>query len=149
MSASIDILNPDTPKQVLMIVANAAVSEQTGWPLGFWWAELTHPYWEFIERGYKVDIVSPEGGTLQADSWSDPRDESGYSAHDLLSLGFIHSAQHAGLVANTPSLAAVSPDAYDAIFLVGWLGRTAGVLLLLAIIEPGAYSWLRIWKSSR
>ena len=38
---------------------------------------------------------------------------------------------------------------YDAIFLVGWLGRTAGVLLLLAIIERGAYSWLRIWKSSR
>ncbi len=119
MSASLDVLNPDTPKRVLMIVANAAVSEQTGWPIGFWWAELTHPYWEFIERGYKVDIASPEGGALQADSWSDPRDESGYSAQDLISLGFIHSAQHAGLVNNTPRLADVTPDAYDALFLVG------------------------------
>ena len=119
MSASIDVLNPDAPKRVLMIVANPAVSEQTGWPIGFWWAELTHPYWEFIETGYTVDIASPQGGDLQADSWSDPRDESGYSAQDLISMGFIHSAQHTALVQNTPRLDAVAPDAYDAIFLVG------------------------------
>jgi len=37
-------------------------SKQTGWPIGFWWSELTHPYWEFVEHGYKVDIFSPDGG---------------------------------------------------------------------------------------
>lgn len=119
MSATIDVLNPARPKRVLMLVSNPAVSEQTGWPIGFWWAELTHPYWEFVERGYEVDIASPEGGPLQADSWSDPRDESQYSAHDLISLGFISSPQHAALVEDTKALADVDLDDYDALFLVG------------------------------
>jgi hypothetical protein len=46
MSGAIDVLNPDKPKRVLILVSNPAVSEQTGWPIGFWWAELTHPYCE-------------------------------------------------------------------------------------------------------
>ena len=102
-----------------MIAANPAISDQTGWPIGFWWAELTHPYWEFMEHGYLVDIASPQGGALQADSWSDPRDESGYSSEDLISLGFIHSEKHYTLVQNTLRLADVDPGTYDAIFLVG------------------------------
>ena len=31
-------------KQLLMIVANPAISTTLGWPVGFWAAELTHPY---------------------------------------------------------------------------------------------------------
>jgi putative intracellular protease/amidase len=119
MSATINVLNPDAPKRVLMLVSNAAVSPTTGWPIGFWWAELTHPYWEFVERGYQVDIASPDGGALQWDSWSDPRDESQYSAHDLLSLGFIHSPHHFALTQNTKALADVNLADYDALFLVG------------------------------
>jgi hypothetical protein len=46
MSGAIDVLNPDKPKRVLILASNPAVSEQTGWPIGFWWAELTHPYCE-------------------------------------------------------------------------------------------------------
>jgi len=42
-----------------------------------------------------VDIASPDGGALRADSRSDPRDPSGYSADDLLSLCFINSPHHA------------------------------------------------------
>ena len=53
MSGAIDILNPDNPKRVLVLASNPAVSEQTGWPIGFWWSELTHPYWEFVEHGYR------------------------------------------------------------------------------------------------
>jgi hypothetical protein len=49
---------------------------------------------EFTQRGCEVDIASPEGGPLRADSWSDPRDESSYSAEDLISLGFINSPAH-------------------------------------------------------
>ncbi|MCB0157351.1 MAG: type 1 glutamine amidotransferase domain-containing protein [Caldilineaceae bacterium] len=116
MSATIDVLSL---KRVLMVVSNPAVSPVTGWPIGFWWAELTHPYWEFVERGYAVDIASPDGGALQWDSWSDPRDESGYSAHDLISLGFINSPEHFALVQDTKKLADVDLAAYDAIFLVG------------------------------
>ena len=41
------------------------------------------------------------------DGFSDPEDESGYSAHDLISLGFKKSPQHAALIESTTKLAAV------------------------------------------
>jgi putative intracellular protease/amidase len=116
MTATIDTHGA---KSVLMLASNPATSEQTGWPVGFWWAELTHPYWEFTEAGYRVTIASPDGGALVADSFSDPTDPSGYSAHDLLSRGFMASAEHAALVADTPSLSDVDIDGHDAVFLVG------------------------------
>ena len=116
MSGAIDTLST---KRVLMLASNPAVSPVTGRPLGFWWAELTHPYWEFVERGYSVEIASPDGGALQWDSWSDPRDASGYSAHDLISLGFINSPMHFALTQNTKRLAEIDLADYDAIFLVG------------------------------
>ncbi|WP_406233420.1 type 1 glutamine amidotransferase domain-containing protein [Nocardia sp. NBC_01009] len=119
MSARVDVLNPQRPKRVLMVASNPAVSRQTGWPIGFWWAELTHPYWEFVERGYQVDIASLDGGALFADQWSDPRDDSAYSDEDLISLGFLSSPKHAALVENSLALDAVNPDDYDAVFLVG------------------------------
>ena len=116
MTAAIDTHGT---KRVLMIAANPGISPTTGWPVGFWWAELTHPYWTFAEAGYQVDIVSPQGGDLVADGYSDPQDASGYSAHDLISLGFKSSPAHAALLRGTKPIAEVDPDGYDAIFLAG------------------------------
>jgi hypothetical protein len=61
-------------------------------------------------------------GKLQADSWSDPRDASKYSAHDLISLGFINSPEHARLVENSKSITEISSADYDAILFVGGQG---------------------------
>jgi putative intracellular protease/amidase len=119
VSRAIDILTPDRPKRVAIVASNPAVSEQTGWPIGFWWSELTHPYWELTERGYEVHVASPDGGKLEADSWSDPRDESRYSAEDLLSLGFINSPEHVELVEQSKPMAEIAVDDYDAVLLVG------------------------------
>ena len=58
MSAAIDILNPGKPKRVAIVASNAAVSKWTGWPIGFWWSELAHPFWELAEHGYEVNIFS-------------------------------------------------------------------------------------------
>lgn len=116
MSGSIDVHGA---KRVLIIAANPAVSPTTGWPVGFWWAELTHPYWIFAEAGYAVDIASPRGGDLVADGYSDPEDASGYAADDILSLGFKKSPRHAALLVGTPALSAVDAAAYDAIFIAG------------------------------
>jgi len=55
-------VNPRAAKRVAMVIANPAVSTVTGWPVGFWWSELTHPYFAFTEAGYEVEIFSPEGG---------------------------------------------------------------------------------------
>lgn len=106
-------------RRILMIAANPAVSPITGWPIGFWAAELVHPWWTFHEAGYAVDIASPQGGDLAVDSYSDPRDASGYSADDLPSLGFLSSPKHAALLKGTPAIAQVDPADYDAVFLVG------------------------------
>ncbi len=119
MSANINVLNPDAPKRILMVAANQAVSPTTGWPIGMWIAELAHPWFAFMEAGYTVDIVSPDGGDLMIDGFSDPRHESGYSAHDILSLGFLTSPQHAALLTNTKRLADVDASSYDAVFFVG------------------------------
>jgi putative intracellular protease/amidase len=83
---------------------------------------LSHPYWELTERGYEVDIASPNGGKLEGDSWSDPRDDSRYSVEDLLSLGFINSPDHLKLVEQSKPLADVSVDDYDGVLLVGGQG---------------------------
>lgn len=119
MSGAIDMLHPDRPRRVLLVAANPSVSKQTGWPIGVWAAELTHPYYEFTEHGYAVEIVSPEGGKLEFDSYSDPRDASGYSADDLISMGFIHTPGLMEKLASTPGLDDVDPDDYDALFVCG------------------------------
>jgi putative intracellular protease/amidase len=106
-------------KRILIVAANPATSPTTGWPIGFWWAELTHPYWVFKEGGYAIDIVSPRGGDLVADGYSDPEDASRYAAEDILSLGFKKSPEHAALLQGTRSIADVDQSGYDALFLAG------------------------------
>jgi putative intracellular protease/amidase len=122
MGASVDLLDPENPKRVLIVASNPAVSEQTGWPIGFWWSELSHPYLALTERGYAVEIASPDGGKLEAESWSDPRDSSGYSSEDLISLGFISSPEHMTQVEHSKRIADVSADDYDAVLFVGGQG---------------------------
>lgn len=119
MSANVNVTRPEKKKRILLVAANPDTSPVTGWPVGFWWAELTHPWWAFTEAGYEVDIRSPDGGALQADGYSDPEDESGYSAHDLVSLGFKKSPAHLALVKDTKSLDDVNPAAWDAVFVIG------------------------------
>lgn len=116
MSEQIDILQP---KQIAIIASNPSLSKQTGWPIGFWWSELTHPFWEFAQCGYKVDVYSPDGGRLEADNWSDPRDKSKYSASDLISLGFSCSPEHVKLVEQSKPIAQLKLVDYDAILFVG------------------------------
>ena len=69
-----------------------------------------------------MHIASPDGGALRADSWSDPRDTSGYSADDLISLGFLTSPTHARLVEDSHPLAQVTVGDYDAVLFVGGQG---------------------------
>lgn len=106
------------PKHVLIVVANPAVN-QHGWPVGFWAAELTHPYYELTERGIEVTIASPDGGKVEVDALSDPRDSSKWSAEDLISMGFLNTPELAQLLENTPALADLNLDDYDAIMVAG------------------------------
>jgi len=115
-------VNKKRPKRVAIVISNPAVSTTTGWPVGFWWSELTHPYFALTERDYEVEIFSPHGGKCEADGMSDPRDASGYSASDLISMGFIATPKLAALVENTKPVSAIEVAAFDAIVVAGGQG---------------------------
>jgi putative intracellular protease/amidase len=112
-------VNPKAPKRVAIVIANPAVSTTSGWPVGFWWSELAHPYYAFAEKGYEVEVFSPAGGKCEADAMSDPNDASGYSASDLISQGFIHSPKLRALVDNTRKVSEIDVAKFDAIVVAG------------------------------
>jgi putative intracellular protease/amidase len=109
------------PKQILMVVANPTMSTTTGWPVGFWAAELTHPYLAFSDVGYEVTIASPDGGAVQMDTLSDPRDPSRWSADDLISMGFVSTPELMARLDDTPRLADLDLDRFDALVVAGGL----------------------------
>ncbi|MDX1940521.1 MAG: type 1 glutamine amidotransferase domain-containing protein [Saprospiraceae bacterium] len=111
-----------TKGTILMVASSPSISKQTGWPIGFWAAELTHPLRVFQEAGYEVELVSTEGGKLMMDTYSNPTDPSGYSAHDVISLGYMQQDWFNKMLENTKKLTEVDPSHYDAIFLVGGQG---------------------------
>jgi putative intracellular protease/amidase len=112
-------VNKRRPRRVAIVIANPAVSTTSGWPVGFWWSELTHPYFEFTERGYEVEVFSPRGGKCEPDALSDPEDPSGYSSTDLITLGFKSMPRLAALVENTWPTAELEVDRFDAIVVAG------------------------------
>ena len=114
-----NVVNPRARKRVAIVIANPAVSSTTGWPVGFWWSELTHPYHAFEGKGYEVDVFSAEGGRCEPDAMSDPNDASGYSKTDLISQGFIHTPELRALVEQTRPVAEIDVAAFDAIVVAG------------------------------
>lgn len=108
--------------KILMVASSPGVSKQTGWPIGFWAAELTHPLRVFQEAGYEVELVSTEGGKLEMDGYSNPTDASGYSSGDIISLGYMQQPWFMEMLSHTKKLTEVNPQNYEAIFLVGGQG---------------------------
>ena len=111
--------NPTRRRRVAVVLSNPAQSPTTGWPVGFWWSELTHPSFALSEKGYQVELFSYDGGKVLADALSDPRDPSGYSASDLISLGFIHTPPLMKLLEDTRAVSAIEVARFDAIIVAG------------------------------
>jgi putative intracellular protease/amidase len=107
------------PKRVVIVVANPTTSSTLGWAVGFWGAELTHPYYELTQHSIDVTIASPAGGKVELDGLSDPRDPSKCSADDLITMGFLNTPELAALLEDTPKLADLDLDDYDAIMVAG------------------------------
>jgi putative intracellular protease/amidase len=102
-----------------MVVANASVSTTTGWPVGFWASELIHAYDAFTRRGYDLVIASPDGGKVELDAYADPRDASGYSKDDNLSLDYLNRPEFVSLLENTGSVRELESKDFDAIVVAG------------------------------
>ncbi|MBC3759400.1 type 1 glutamine amidotransferase domain-containing protein [Hyunsoonleella sp. SJ7] len=105
--------------KILMVASSPTVSKQTGWPIGFWASELTHPLLVFQEAGYEVELASTDGGTIAMDGYSNPNDDSGYSAHDVITSGYLQKDWFNDFLKTTKKITDVSAEHYDAIFLVG------------------------------
>jgi putative intracellular protease/amidase len=115
-------VNVDNPKRVAIVISNPGVSKTTGWPVGFWWAELTHPYFAFTEAGYEVEVFSPNGGACSADAMSDPEDASEWQAEDVISRGYKHDPEFLKLIENTNSVDDLDVDRFDALVVAGGQG---------------------------
>ncbi|MDQ3836529.1 MAG: type 1 glutamine amidotransferase domain-containing protein [Thermoproteota archaeon] len=109
-------------RRILMVVSNPATSSTTGWPVGFWAAELTHAYKLFLDSGYEITVASPKGGKVEVDSLSDPRDSSGYSKDDTISLEYLNDRNFMTLLENTKKVSDLPSDDFDAIVVVGGQG---------------------------
>jgi putative intracellular protease/amidase len=118
----IDVTDPNRRPRVLMVVANPGISTTLGWPVGFWAAELFHPLYEFSQKRYDVTIASPEGGRVEVDALSDPRDESRWSADDLISMGALNTPEIVAQLNDTPALRDLDLDTYDALVVCGGQG---------------------------
>lgn len=118
----VDVTDPARRPRILMVVANPGVSTTLGWPVGFWAAELFHPYHEFTQRRYDVTIASPDGGAVEVDALSDPRDASGWSADDLISMGALNTPAVLELLAATPALGDLRVEDFDALVVCGGQG---------------------------
>ena len=51
--SNLNPVDPSRPKRAAIVVSNPAVSTSTGWPVGFWWSELTHPHYAYTEAGWQ------------------------------------------------------------------------------------------------
>ena len=114
-----NVVNPSKRKRIAILLSNPAVLSTIGWPVGFWWSELTHPYFQFTEAGYEIEVFSPKGGKCEADAMSDPHDPSGYSARNLISMGFIATPKLEVLTEDTKRVSEIDPDRFDAILVAG------------------------------
>jgi putative intracellular protease/amidase len=114
-----NVVSPNRRRRIAIVIANPATSSTTGWPVGFWWSELTHPYLAFVDAGYEVELFSPAGGPCRPDALSDPRDPSGHSADDLVTLGFVSTPALAGLIERTRPIAELDASRFDALVVAG------------------------------
>src|SRR5580765_4813446 len=103
-------VSPKHPKRVAIVISNPAVSTITGWPVGFWWSELTHPYFKLTEKGHEVEIFSYFGGKCEGDAMSNPEDQSQWQAEDVISRGYIHHPEFIKLVKNTKPAKEIAVD---------------------------------------
>lgn len=112
-------VNPKRPKRVAIVLANPAMNTIAGWPCGFWWSELAHPYSVLSQKGCEIEVFSPDGGKCEPDAMSDPRDANSFLSDDLITVGFINMPSLMALIEKTRKVTEIDVDRFDAIVVAG------------------------------
>lgn len=104
--------------KILIILTSHADVGDTGKTTGVWFEELATPYYEFVDAGATVDIVSVDGGKVPIDPGSlKPKGENEPSVERFLAdRKAMDAIEASGKVSD------IAPETYDAIFLPGGHG---------------------------
>ncbi|MBL6447813.1 type 1 glutamine amidotransferase domain-containing protein [Fulvivirga sp. 29W222] len=101
-----------TPR-VLMVLSSHGELGNTGKETGFYLSEATHAYEVFKDRGFVIDVVSPEGGKAPVD---------GFDLKDSVNKKFWNDKEFRHKVENTLTPDEVKAGDYDAIYYAGGHG---------------------------
>ncbi len=101
--------------KALIVVTSHADLGSTGKKTGYYLPEVTHPFFELVDKGIEVDIASIKGGKA-------PMDEGSRSLTDPANKRFLESKAFAALLENTKKLEAVNAEDYQAIIFAGGHG---------------------------
>lgn len=104
-----------TFEKILIVLTSHTELGDTGKKTGFWLPELTHPYYEFTEAGYSVDVASIKGGMA-------PVDSKAFSEEDEYHEVFLKDAELMAKVIRSIPLAEINPEDYRAIMFAGGSG---------------------------
>lgn len=129
----------------------ATSSPTTDWPIGCWWAELTHRYWVFTEAGYdRRGAGSGARGPLSRFLWDAPERISGEQLHED---GFL-VAGRPEVLPEAPAIPLAAYCAADHV-LVSPTGELAGIvdrrledIGLARRVVPGLPPSFRPWPLS-
>jgi len=116
-----------TNKRVLLVLTShddLGGVRKTGYFVG----EAAHPWREFTDAGYDVDVASIKGG-------EPPQD--GYDEGDPDQVAFLNDPGIAEQLRNTPKLADVDADNYDAVLFVGGHGTMWDFPNSAAVVQLG------------
>ncbi|MCF6237363.1 MAG: DJ-1/PfpI family protein [Candidatus Marinimicrobia bacterium] len=112
-----DRASPDrtSDSSVLFVVTSHSQLGSTGGETGYYFSEVTHPYFQLVDAGFSVDIASPMGGEA-------PMDKTSLKLHDQQNKRFFENPDHMQKLIHTLPLIAIEADDYAVIFFVGGHG---------------------------
>lgn len=102
-------------EKILIVLTSHDELGNSGKKTGFWLPELTHPYYEFTQAGYQVDVASIEGGMA-------PVDSNAFSEEDKYHDVFLKDAVLMAKVIRSIPLAEVVAQDYRVIMFAGGSG---------------------------
>ncbi len=105
----------NTSDKILIVLTSHSELGNTGKKTGFWLPELTHPYYEFTNAGFTVDVASIDGGMAPLDSKAF---EEADEFHDV----FLKDATLMSKVMRTIPIANINAADYQAVLFSGGSG---------------------------
>lgn len=104
-------------KNILMVITSHQLLNNTDSKTGLWIGEFTDPYYEFIDKGYRVTLASPMGGQPPIDAMSELTENITSSNRRFQEDDTAKKA-----LASTVRLDSIKGEDFDALFYPGGHG---------------------------